>query len=65
MRYMTRTSIREVYKVTHWKSGCVYKTKSLGYIVCNHDYELLDAKAIIGSASTSVMREVMKPNTKF
>ena len=23
----------EVFKVTEWRSGCIYKTKSLGFIV--------------------------------
>lgn len=33
-----RWNLRELFKVTEWKDGCVYRTRSLGFIVCESDY---------------------------
>lgn len=54
MRYGVQMRLREVHKVTEWRDGCVYRTKSLGYIVCNHDYRLPGVQ--IGSVSTRITR---------
>jgi hypothetical protein len=59
-RWQVRYNLREVHKVTQWKAGCVYRTKSLGMIVCAPDYQLLgqaDTPGLtIGSVSTAVSR---------
>jgi 6-phosphogluconate dehydrogenase len=59
--HKVKWNLREVHKVTQWKEGCVYRTKSLGLIVCAPDYKLLgDPKAIqVGPPSTSVTRQLM------
>lgn len=59
--FRVKWNLREVHKVTQWKDGCVYRTKSIGLIVCKPDYKLLgDEKNIqIGAASTSVTRQLM------
>lgn len=60
MRYSVRMRVREVFKITEWKDDCVWKTKSLGLIVCNPDYKLLDSKDYqIYSASTKVTKELI------
>lgn len=61
MRVGVRMRLRQVHKVTQWKSGCVYRTKPIGYIVCEPDYKLLDTSnnIQIGSVSTKVSRELM------
>lgn len=59
--FKVKWNVREVHKVTQWKDDCVYRTKSLGLIVCLSDYQLLgDSKAImLGSVSTKVSKELM------
>lgn len=55
-----RYQLREVYKITQYKDNCVWRTKSLGYIVCGPDYRLLNMKDIqIGSVSTKISRELL------
>lgn len=54
-----RWQVRNVYKITQYKEGCVYRTKSLGLIVCEPLYQLLDMKDIqFGSVSTKITKEI-------
>jgi hypothetical protein len=51
-------NMREVHIVTQWKGGCVYRTRSLGHVICTREYaESLNVnhKNIqVGSVSTRV-----------
>jgi len=60
--FKIKWNLREVHKITERKSGCVYKTKSIGMIVCLPDYKLLGEQKniMIGSVSTKVTKELMK-----
>ena len=42
----------EMFKITEWKDGCIYKTKSIGYIRLS-DYNLLDHKEYTASSCTT------------
>jgi len=57
--FRVKWNLREVHKVTQWKDGCVYRTKSLGMIVCLPDYKLLNQDVQIGSVSTKISKELM------
>lgn len=52
-------SLRQVFMVTEWRDGCVYKTKPVGYafVTLDHSYKLT-GNLIIGSPSTDVSREL-------
>lgn len=55
-----RMQVKEVFKVIEYKKGCVYKTKSLGYIVCEPLYQFLDMKDIqLHSPGTKVLRQLI------
>jgi len=59
MPIRVRWQIRNVYKITQYKDGCVYRTRSLGYIVCEPLYQLLNMKDIqFGSISTKMLKEI-------
>ena len=60
--WKVKGNLREVHKVIQWKDDCIYRTKSLGLIVCARDYNLLgNAKDIqIGSCSTKITMELLK-----
>ena len=61
-----RWNLREIHIVTQWKSGCVYRTRSLGMIVCAPGYfeevilkRLDPSKAknyMVGPVSTEITR---------
>ena len=53
-----RHLVREAHLVTQWREGCVYRTRSLGFIVCDWNYKLLGRDGQIGSVSTKVTREL-------
>lgn len=54
-----RWQLREVHKITQYKEGCVYRTKSLGMIVCEPLYQFLDMTDIqLGSVSTRISKEI-------
>jgi hypothetical protein len=55
-----RWQLREVHKVTQWKDGCVYRTRSLGIISCTPEYAaaLRSHDIMVGSVSTRVMKLV-------
>lgn len=53
--FRIKWNLRQVYKITQYKDGCIYRTKSLGYIVCKPEYQLLNMEDIqIGTVSTKV-----------
>ncbi len=59
--FKVKWNLREVHKVTQWKDDCVYRTKSLGMIVCLSDYKLLSGKDIqIGSVSTKISKLMLE-----
>ena len=55
--------LREVHKVIQFKDGCVYRTRALGYIICEPEYvHHLNSKPgviTLGSVSTSVSRQLL------
>jgi hypothetical protein len=56
----TRWNLRQVYKIVEYKQGCVYRTKSLGYIVCLPDYKFLNQTDIqLHPPSTKVSKELL------
>lgn len=61
--FRIKWNLRQLHKVTEWKSGCVYRTRSLGYVVCSPEYAMdlrVANKAIqVGPVSTSVSRELL------
>jgi len=59
--FRVRMNIRGVYKIIQWKEGCVYKTKSIGFIVCKSDYQFLSSETTyqLSSVSTKITRELM------
>lgn len=56
--YRVKMNLREVHKVTQWKDGCIYRTKSIGMIICKPDYEFLTKNKNIqlGPVSTKVSK---------
>ena len=60
--WKVKWNLREVHLVTQWKSGCVYRTKSIGIISCDSDYadylRSLNKNVIVGPISTSVSRQL-------
>lgn len=56
--FKIKWNLREVHKVTQWKDGCVYRTKSIGFLICGPDYRLLSDEAQIGSVSTSITKAI-------
>jgi hypothetical protein len=57
--HRVKWNLREVYRVTEYKDGCVYRTKSLGYIVCLPDYKFLNSEAKLSAPSTKITRELL------
>lgn len=37
-KYRVYSQVREVHKVIQWKEGCVFRTRSMGMIVCSPEY---------------------------
>lgn len=58
--FRVKWNLREVHKITQWKDDCVYRTRSLGLVVCMPDYKLLGESKnyMIGSVSTRVTKEL-------
>ncbi len=57
--------LREVFKVTEWREGCVYRTKSVGYAWVTDGVNPPDKDTQYHSVSTTVMRHMalQKRNT--
>lgn len=57
-----RWNLCEVHKITEWKDGCVYRTKSLGIISCSPEYgkylKTISPNIIVGPVSTKITREI-------
>ena len=58
-RFKVKWNLREIHKVTQWKDDCIYRTRSLGMIVCLPDYQLPSKDYILGPVSTKISRELM------
>jgi hypothetical protein len=43
---------RQLWKITEWKSGCIYKTKPVGYIKAEHE-EMLDKENYVASSMST------------
>ena len=56
--FQVRMHLRELYIITQWKDGCIYKTRSLGFIVCKPDYLRLERDIILASLSTKISMEL-------
>ena len=59
--FRVKWNAREMYKVTEYRGGCVYKTRSLGYIVCTPEYarELLTCTVSDSPLSTSISKQLL------
>ena len=61
--FRVKWNVRQIHKVTEWKSGCVYRTRTLGFLVCTPEYAMdlrVANKAIqVGPLSTSITRELL------
>ena len=55
-RYLVRGQLREVYVVTEWKGGCIYRTKRLGFVVCDSSHECVRGNGLLTSPSTRFSR---------
>ena len=59
-RPRVKYQLREVHKITQYKKGCVYKTKSLGFIVCEPLYQFTDMTDIqLGAVSTKISKQLL------
>lgn len=61
-RYSVKLNLREVHKITEWKDGCIYATKSIGMLVCTPEYAdmLRASKQIqVGPVSTRISRQLV------
>jgi len=56
--FTIKWNLRSVYKITEWKNGCIYRTRSVGYIICLSDYKFLNDSATLNSVSTSITRQL-------
>ena len=58
--FKVKWNLREVHIITEWKNDCVYRTKSIGMIVCSPEYvDMLRAKSrniIVGPVSTRISK---------
>lgn len=54
-------SLRQVFKITEWRAGCVYKTKPVGYAWVTIDKEEIpnnDGNLMLVSVSTDIMKKL-------
>jgi hypothetical protein len=60
--WRVKWNLREIFKVTQWKDDCVYRTRSLGMLVCTREYADslgADKDIIITPVSTKISKELM------
>lgn len=57
-----RWNLREFHRVTEWKAGCVYRTRTLGMVVCTPEYadalRVAHKNLIVGPVSTRITKLV-------
>ncbi len=61
-RYRVKHNLREIHKITQWKDGCIYATKSIGMLVCTPEYaDALRAtgKYQVGPVSTRISKQLV------
>jgi hypothetical protein len=58
MRYRVQMRLREIYKVTEWRDGCVYRVRSLGFM-CVPDGYTFPSGIQVGSLSTKYSRQLI------
>lgn len=50
-------SLREIFKVTEWKDGCIYRTKHVGFAWVTFEHNPpQDGNLIFANVSTDMMR---------
>ena len=61
---MKHQSLRQVFKITQWKDGCVFKTKPVGYcwLTIGYNYQH-DSNLIYSSVSTSLTQKILAVRT--
>ena len=52
---MKYQSVRELYQITEWRDGCVYKTKRIGYVWATFNHIHPDKNMVLCSPSTSML----------
>ena len=58
-RYLIRGQLREAFAITEYRDGCVFKTRSLGYVVMASDeWPTASGQVMFGSVSTKVQKEL-------
>ena len=56
---MKYQSLRQIFKITEWKDGCVYKTKQVGYAWLTIDHNPShDGNLQFHSVSTDLMKKL-------
>ena len=59
-KYNLRGQLMEVFLITEFKDGCVYKTESIGFVVCSHYQSCVDTnKAVLSSIGTKDMKRLI------
>jgi len=57
---MKYQGLREVFKITQWKDGCVYRTKSVGFAWVTFDYNPPnDGNLIFNAVSTRISGQLL------
>jgi len=54
--YKRKLKLREVFVVTEWREDCIYKTKSLGFIVAEN--MPFKSPALLSSLSTKISERI-------
>jgi hypothetical protein len=49
---------QQLWKITEWKSGCIYKTQHVGYIKADHEKMLNHENYTTSSISTHLTKQV-------
>ena len=58
--FRIKWNLREVHKITTWKDGYIYGTKSVGYIICAPEYAdyLRTRDTQVGPVSTRITSQL-------
>ena len=57
---LLRGRLQQVYKITEWKDGCIYRTKPVGFVVCATDHPCVTREGQLISPSMKLLQEAYK-----
>jgi len=61
--FRVKWNLREIWLITQWKDGCVYRTRSLGIVACSPEHadwmRTTIPNIIVGSVSTKVSQALL------